>query len=110
MYFVYIMANRKRGALYTGVTNDLIRRVSEHREGLIPGFTKTHGCKTLVWFEVHDDVEAAITREKLVKKWLRPWKDRLIEEQNRDWRDLWWEIIGPQASAESTPYTVEPDS
>jgi putative endonuclease len=97
MYFVYIMANRKHGTLYTGVTNDLLRRTSEHREGLVPGFTKTHGCKTLVWFEPHDDIEFAITREKRIKKWPRPWKDRLIEEQNPDWRDLWWEIIGPQA-------------
>ncbi|KQT44295.1 hypothetical protein ASG47_17220 [Devosia sp. Leaf420] len=104
MYFVYIMANRKRGALYTGVTNDLIRRVSEHREGLVPGFTKTHGCKVLVWFEVHEDIEVAITREKLIKKWRRDWKEELIEAQNPEWRDLWWEIIGPQASAESTPY------
>jgi len=107
MYFVYIMANRKRGAIYTGVTNDLLRRASEHREGLVAGFTKTHGCKTLVWFEVHDDIEAAIAREKLVKKWLRPWKDRLIEEQNPDWHDLWWEIIGPQASEEMTPYNAD---
>ncbi|MDV3253419.1 GIY-YIG nuclease family protein [Devosia sp. BK] len=104
MYFVYIMANRKRGTLYTGVTNDLIRRVSEHREGLVPGFTKTHGCKVLVWFEVHEDIEVAITREKLIKKWRRDWKEELIEAQNPEWRDLWWEIIGPQASAESTPY------
>jgi len=92
MYFVYIMANRKRGTLYTGMTNDLVRRVKEHREALVPGFTKTHGCKALVWFEPQDDIEFAIIREKRIKKWLRPWKDRLIEERNPDWRDLWWDI------------------
>jgi putative endonuclease len=107
MYFVYIMANRKHGAIYTGVTNDLLRRASEHREGLTPGFTKTHGCKTLVWFEAHDDIDFAIAREKRIKKWLRPWKDRLIEEINPDWRDLWWEIIGPQAPVEMLPYRTE---
>lgn len=103
MYYVYIVTNRKRGALYTGVTNDLVRRTSEHRQGLIPGFTKTHECKTLVWFEPHDDIEFAITREKRIKKWRRDWKERLIGERNPDWRDLWWEIIGPQAFAGNTP-------
>ena len=63
LYYVYIMANRKRGTLYTGVTNDLLRRASEHRDGVLPGFTKTHGCKMLVWFEPHDDIEHAILRE-----------------------------------------------
>lgn len=92
-YSVYIVTNRKRGALYTGVTNDLVRRVHEHREGVVDGFTKQHGCKHLVWFEMHEDIEVAILREKRVKKWLRPWKDALIEELNPDWRDLWWDII-----------------
>lgn len=108
MYFVYIMANRKHGALYTGVTNDLLRRTSEHREGLLPGFTKIHGCRTLVWFEPHDDIEFAITREKRIKKWHRDWKERLIEAQNPNWRDLWWEIIGPQVPIESTLHRVDP--
>ena len=92
-YFVYMVANRRHGALYTGVTNDIVRRTYEHREGLVEGFSKTHGCKHLVWFAVHEDVEAAIRHEKRLKKWLRPWKDALIEETNPDWRDLWWEII-----------------
>lgn len=92
-YFVYIVTNRRHGALYAGVTNDLLRRVHEHREGLVDGFSKTHGCKHLVWFAVHEDIEAAIRHEKRLKKWLRPWKDALIEETNPDWRDLWWEII-----------------
>ena len=95
-YIVYIVANRKHGTLYVGVTNDLVRRVHEHREGLVAGFTKQHGCKHLVWFETHGDIVVAIAREKQVKKWLRPWKDELIESENSDWRDLWWDIIGPQ--------------
>ncbi len=94
MYFTYIMANRKHGTLYTGVSNDLVRRAHEHREGLVPGFTRTHGCKTLVWYEVHERIENAITREKRIKTWHRAWKERLIEEANPDWRDLWWEITG----------------
>lgn len=84
-----MMANRKRGALYTGVTTDLVRRVHEHREGLVLGFTKTHGCKLLVWYEGHDQIEWAIRREKLIKRWLRAWKEALIEEKNPDWADLW---------------------
>jgi putative endonuclease len=95
-YYVYIVANRKRGTIYTGVTNDLVRRVYEHREGLVDGFTKTHDCKHLVWFATHEDIQAAIAHEKRLKKWLRPWKDDLIEQANPEWRDLWWEIIGPQ--------------
>ena len=95
-YHVYIVTNRKHGTLYTGVTNDLARRTYEHREGLVPGFTKKHGCKQLVWFEVHSDITVAILREKQVKKWLRPWKEELIEAVSPDWLDLWWDIIGPQ--------------
>ena len=91
-YYVYMMTIRKHGALYTGVTNDLVRRTYEHREGLVPGFTKTHRCKRLVWYEVHDNIQVAILREKQVKKWLRLWKDELIETGNPDWRDLWWDI------------------
>ena len=103
-YFVYIVTNRKHGALYTGVTNDIVRRTSEHRVGL-PGFARTHGCKHLVWFEVHEDINEAIVREKRVKQWQRAWKDRLIEEANPDWRDLWWDIIGPQPVPK---YPVDP--
>jgi putative endonuclease len=99
-YFVYMMANRKHGALYTGVTSDLLRRVYEHREGVVEGFTETHGCKRLVWYEVHERIEAAIMREKAIKKWLRRWKEELIEGMNPDWRDLWWDIArnGPASS------------
>ena len=76
---VYLLANRRNGAIYTGVTSDLIRRIQEHREGLIPGFTKQHGIKMLVWFEQHSTMEHAIIREKRIKKWLRVWKIELIE-------------------------------
>jgi putative endonuclease len=96
-YFVYIVANRRHGTIYTGVTNDLVRRIHEHREGLAEGFTRRHGCKHLVWFEPHTSIEAAIRREKQTKKWLRPWKDRLIETDNPEWRDLWWEITGQRS-------------
>ena len=85
---VYLLANRRNGAIYTGVTSDLIRRIQEHREGLIPGFTKQHGIKMLVWFEQHSTMEHAIIREKRIKKWLRVWKIELIEKDNLFWRDL----------------------
>jgi len=92
-YFVYILASRHSGTLYVGVTSDLIRRVAEHREGAIPGFTERHGVKRLVWYEAHDSVEAAIRREKRLKKWPRAWKVALIETANPQWQDLWPEII-----------------
>ena len=89
MYFVYLMASQKQGTLYCGVTNDLLRRVYEHREGLAPGFTEAYGAKRLVWFEPHDDVERAIRREKRIKRYSRQWKINLIEAENPDWADLW---------------------
>jgi len=85
---VYILASGRNGTLYTGVTSDLIRRVYEHREEIMPGFTSKHGVKRLVWFEQHGTMEQAITREKRIKKWNRAWKLRLIEESNPRWRDL----------------------
>jgi putative endonuclease len=86
--FVYIMANRKNGAIYTGVTSDLPGRVYQHREGLVPGFTKRYGCKLLVWFEAYDDLQEARQRELQMKEWKRSWKVRLIEENNLEWDDL----------------------
>lgn len=83
------MANRKGGTLYIGVTNDLARRVHEHREGLVPGFTKRYAVKTLVWYEEHDDFREAIAREKALKEWNRAWKLRLINEANTEWSDLY---------------------
>ena len=92
--FVYILASQRNGTLYTGVTSDLVRRVSEHREGLIPGFTRDYGVKTLVWHEAHEDITQAILREKRIKRWRRAWKLELIEATNPQWRDLWPEITG----------------
>ena len=85
---IYILANRKNGTLYTGVTSDLTKRLYEHRNGLIEGFTKDYGVKRLVWFEPHDAMDNAILREKRIKKWNRQWKIELIEDGNPDWDDL----------------------
>jgi putative endonuclease len=87
--FVYIMANRKNGAIYIGVTSDLIKRVYEHRETLSGGFTTRYGCKLLVWFEAFDDLQEARQRELRMKEWKRAWKIKLIEERNFDWVDLY---------------------
>ena len=92
MYYVYLMCSRKHGTLYLGVTNDLARRVHEHKMKAVPGFTSRYGVDRLVWFETHDEPLAAITREKDIKKWRRDWKLRLIEEANPDWLDL-YEVI-----------------
>jgi len=86
--FVYIMASRRNGTLYIGVTSDLPKRVWEHKEGVIDGFTKKYGCKMLVWFEHHGDIEQAIRRERQMKEWRRAWKLRVIEEMNPNWDDL----------------------
>jgi len=88
-YFVYLLASRKHGTLYLGVTGDPVRRVAEHKEKSIPGFTATYGVDRLVWFESYDDPANAIAREKAIKKWRRDWKIRLIEEANPDWHDLY---------------------
>lgn len=85
---VYILANRKNGALYTGFTSDLTKRLYQHRNGLIEGFTSDYGVKRLVWFEPHNAMESAIQREKRIKKWNRQWKVELIEAGNPDWDDL----------------------
>jgi putative endonuclease len=92
-YYVYLLTNKPWGTLYTGVTNHLVRRTFEHKEGLAEGFTKQHGLKTLVWYEVHEDVTAAITREKQIKRWRRDWKVNLIQAMNPEWRDLYEEIV-----------------
>ena len=85
---VYILASQLNGTLYTGVTSDLLKRIYEHRESLVGGFTREYGVKLLVWFEQHATMESAIHREKRIKKWNRAWKMRLIEENNPEWRDL----------------------
>ena len=87
-YYVYILASKRNGTLYIGVTNDLARRASEHREGIVPGFTKTYGVKVLVYYETFDDIAQAIRREKRLKKYKREWKMNLIQQHNVEWRDL----------------------
>ena len=86
--WVYIMTNRPNGTLYIGVTSDLPRRIWEHKEGLIPGFTKRYGLKMLAYAEFHEDIRLAIQRETSLKRWSRAWKLDLIEEQNPGWEDL----------------------
>ncbi len=91
-YYVYILASRRNGTLYVGVTNDLIRRVYEHKNDLIPGFTSTFHVHSLVYFEQTGDIESALRREKQLKWWRRKWKLDLIESANPRWNDLWDEI------------------
>ena len=88
VYYVYIMASRYRGTLYTGITSDILRRVAEHKRGQIEGFTATYGIKTLVWWEAHECPHQAIRREKRLKRWRRAWKFDLIEKRNPEWQDL----------------------
>ena len=90
--YVYILASRKNGTLYVGVTSDLVRRVFEHKSDLVEGFTKKYGVHSLVFYEVTESVEEAIAREKRIKKWKRAWKIRLIEETNPEWRDLYCDL------------------
>ena len=85
---VYILTSQPRGTLYIGVTSDLVARLWQHREGALPGFTKRHSVKWLVWFEMHGDMITAITREKQLKNWHRQWKINLIEQTNPHWEDL----------------------
>src|SRR3990172_2026894 len=90
---VYILASKRNGTLYIGVTSDLRKRVWEHQNNLVEGFTKRYGVHRLVYYELHEEMAKAIRREKQMKKWNRAWKLELIEKQNPDWRDLWEEII-----------------
>jgi putative endonuclease len=94
-FYVYILASRIGGTLYIGVTNNLVRRVYEHREKFVEGFTKKYDVAKLVYFEAHSEIEAAIVREKQMKKWNRAWKVRLIEESNPNWDDLYNQIAKP---------------
>lgn len=91
---MYIMAHEPHGAIYVGVTNDLIRRVYEHRQGLADGFTKKYNIKTLVYYEITENIEAAIQREKLLKRWKREWKEQLIAVSNPEWKDLYQQVCG----------------
>lgn len=91
-FFVYILASRRNGTLYIGMTDDLVRRIWEHRNGVVPGFTSKYGVKTLVWYELHESRESAFVRERRMKKWNHAWKIEFIERTNPTWRDLWTEI------------------
>ena len=91
--YVYILASQRNGTLYIGVTGDLIKRLYEHKQNLVDGFTKTYNVHSLVYYEVHNQIEEAIIREKQIKKWNREWELRLIEEKNPDWKDLYDEIV-----------------
>jgi putative endonuclease len=93
-YYVYILANKRNGTLYTGVNNNLLRRVVEHKRKIVKGFTQKYNVNKLVWYEQTNDIRLAIQREKQIKKWLRKWKLELIEETNPNWKDLFYEIGG----------------
>ena len=93
-YYFYILASRRDGAIYVGVTNDIVRRIYEHRTKAVPGFTFRYNITCLVWFEIYDDPASAISREKELKKWKRSWKVKLIEAQNPQWDDLYDSICG----------------
>lgn len=92
-HYVYILASRRNGTLYVGVTNDLIRRVHEHRNDFVKGFTSKYRVHRLVYFEQCEDFDSALLREKQIKKWQRKWKLELIEEKNPEWRDLYRELV-----------------
>jgi putative endonuclease len=93
VFYVYILASKQNGTLYIGVTNDLVRRVYEHKEGLAAGFTKKYDVKMLVYFEQHAEAATAIQREKTMKEWPRQWKINQIETTNPTWRDLYADIV-----------------
>jgi putative endonuclease len=92
-YYIYILASKRNGTLYTGFTNDLLRRVSEHKSDVVKGFTKKYSIHSLVYFEQCDDYDAALQREKQIKEWKRQWKLKLIEKNNPEWKDLFDELI-----------------
>ncbi len=91
-YYVYILASKKNGTLYIGVTNDLVKRVWQHKNKIIDGFTKDYGVDMLVYYEVTENIESAISREKQLKNWHRPWKINLIQSKNPGWLDLYHQI------------------
>ena len=90
---VYILASEKHGTLYIGVTSDIVKRIWEHKNDVVEGFTEKYGVHRLVWFEQHETMESAIQREKMLKKWRRDWKLNLIELMNPEWRDLYVDLI-----------------
>ena len=100
---VYVLSSGPRGTLYTGVTSDLVQRVWQHKQGLVPGFTRWYSVHTLVWFEQHPDMLSAMTREKAIKAWKRAWKLELIESTNAEWTDLYPDIIDHRPGSEWSP-------
>ena len=111
MYYVYMLASRRNGTLYTGVTGRIIVRVSQHKQKLTGGFTSRYGIDLLVWYEPHENVEVAIRREKRLKKWLRAWKVSLIEQTNPLWLDLYPEFFATAPGPLSVvPTATCPDS
>ena len=108
-YFVYILASGKNGTLYTGVTNDVLRRTVEHKIKQVKGFTQKYGVDKLVWFEQTESIEGAIIREKQIKKWNRKWKIREIEKVNPDWKDLFYELGGNEEMLEAVRRHMAPE-
>lgn len=90
---VYLLASKRNGTLYTGVTSNLAKRIWEHKNNFVEGFTKKYGVHTLVWYELHETMESAIQREKTIKNWKRAWKIKTIEEVNPEWRDLYPDLL-----------------
>ena len=88
-FYVYILCSKRNGTLYIGITSDLIKRLYEHKNDLVNGFTKKYNVHRLVWYEIHESAESAITREKQIKKWKRAWKIKMIEQSNPEWNDLY---------------------
>jgi putative endonuclease len=105
--YVYTLASRRNGTLYTGVTTDLPKRIYEHRTGLIPGFTQRYNVKLLVWFETYYDVSDAIARERRIKEWRRAWKLELIERENPDWDDLAVTLLGFDPLSQTSSHSGE---
>jgi putative endonuclease len=91
-YYVYILTNKKDGVFYTGVTSDLVKRIYEHKNNVVEGFSKKYNTKTLVYYEIFEEIEFAIKREKRLKKWNRDWKIKVIEQMNPNWEDLYNKI------------------
>ena len=91
-FYVYILCSQRNGTLYTGVTSNLVKRVYEHKQNIVEGFTKKYNVHHLIWYEAHESAESAITREKQIKKWERAWKLKLIEQDNSQWNDLYESI------------------
>ena len=90
---VYLLASKRNGTLYVGITSDLVKRIWEHKNGVVEGFTKRYGIHKLVWYELHETLPGAIAREKAIKEWQRQWKLQLIEMTNPQWRDLYPDLL-----------------